>query len=237
MTQSFETQVNKFTKNLTATLLTKNITKMEFHQDINNLKSKTFGKRAFKQKYNLLFDGTYAKFKNTYNFLGSYRRNINPNYYNDSKDPDIIHFNQELRANTLTIPKVKKIKIKLTKAKKLLVSTKDSYFERLIFPGFDRFSILALKQVWNLTKIINNKLIASQEVQIVINFNLVDENGNVVYPDMWITKTSGLTRKEPLLKLYDIAYEEFIEWIIRMEQSKLFVDILNAYTQVYRFGD
>lgn len=99
--KSYEKQINQFTINVSATLQIKNIDKQTFYNDINDLKNKTLNQKDFKQKYNSLFDGTVSKFKNTESFLGSYRRNINLKYFNQSKSKDIIKWNKELREQTI----------------------------------------------------------------------------------------------------------------------------------------
>lgn len=231
--KDFEKSVNRFTYQVNAVISLKNVSKSQFFDDINKIKTKQISEKDFIRKYNQLFDGTIAKFKDTNSFLGSYRRNINPKYFNQSKDKDVIQFSKDLRIQTFTaIPKRKTIS-KKTKS----IQTKQKFEQTLVFDGLAEFEVSKLKNVWNLSFVIKNNLFGFQAVHIVVNYNLVNEKGIIVYPDLWITLPSGYSTQKAgltLHKLYLLVYKKFKEFIALAELSNLFLDIISIQTKVYR---
>ena len=235
--QDYGNTINKFTKNINSIINLKKITNQEFYNDINNLKSKKLGFRKFRNKYIELFDNTYAKYKSKESFLGSYRRNINPKYYNQSKSKDVIRTNQELRVKTLIEPKIqKKIlkKFKTTKVSKSITTSKKEYKEKIGYLGFARFEVSRLTEVWNLNKVIVNKLIGFSEIQFRICYDLIDDNGNIIYSNQWITIRSNISKVLRILELYDYAFEKFVDYVAKLEQSKLFIKLKKVCTYILR---
>jgi len=243
----YSTSINKFTKNITSIITLKNITKQEFFNDINGLKSKTIGIKTFKIKYIELFDGTFSKYKATKttslkdSFLGSYRRNMNPKYYNQSKSKNVIAFNQELRFNTTEKPKIdKKIKKKFPNSTKsisgtkLYESSKTKYKEKIGYLGFAKTEVGKLKQTWNLKEVYKYNLVAYQEIQFRVNYSVVDIDGNIITSNIWITIRSNISPNDSLLWLYDYAFNQFMEFVMLLEQSKLFIKLNKVCTYVFR---
>ena len=233
--RNYGNQINKFTRDITATIHTKGIENQEFFDDITNLKNKSFSQEQFISKYNVLFDGTYAKFKDTTSFLASYRRNINPNYYSQSNSIEVQQFNAKLRRNTIK-RKIKKRVIKRDK-KRTRHIRKDKYRETIKFYGLARNELGMLKNAWEITEINKRNFFAYQEVHITVHYDLVDDNNRMVYPDCWISFKSGISTELSLVELFDVCYDKLIEWINLVEQSKLYVSILESFTHTYRFGD
>jgi len=247
--------VNRFTRNINAVISTKNISKMEFLNDINELKSKDLTQKAFISKYNDLFNGVYSFFGKKYHnttqfekqainsFLGSYRRNINPNYYNQSISKDVVNFNRDMRFTTTEKRKIDdKIKktFNQTKHSRKIETSKQQYREILGYKGFARKEVSFLKQVWNLNKIIDNNLFGYQEIQFRLNYDVIDSNNNIVQSNIWTTIRSNLSSKsigKRLLEQYDIAYNRVLEFIAKLEQSKLFIKLKLVCTYVFRFGN
>jgi len=239
----FSKQVNKFTHDIEAIIGLKKISRQEFFVDINGLKDKSLGIRAFKSKYIELFDGTFSTYRATKttsvrdSFLGSYRRNMNPNYYNQVKSKNVIQFNQELRFETTEKEKIRKKiskNFKTTTAKVRREKTTTKFHENKGYFGFARSEVARLKQTWELKEVIENKLHASHEIQIRLNYDVVDENGNIVNTDIWNTFRSNYTPSETLLNRYDIAFDKIIEFISWLEQSKLFIKLKKVCTYVIR---
>lgn len=238
--QDYSSNINKFTQDITSIITLHNISKQEFFDDISLIKPKKAKYKWFKVKYSELFDGTYAEYKSKESFLGSYRRNINPKYYNQSQSKNVVKFNQELRFETIYKVKIQeKIakKFKTTKTTKTVVSTKDIYQEKIGYLGFARFEVSKLNQVWTLNKIVKNSLFSFQEIQFRLKYDLIDELGNVVYPDIWITIRSNVSTSLTLLELYDDAFRKVLELFAKLEQSKLFMRLKKVCTYVFRYGN
>jgi len=240
MTKDFSKSINRFTHNVNAIISLNNISKQEFFDDINKIKPKGTPYKWFKDKYIELFNGTFSKYKSKESFLGSYRRNINPIYYNQSGSKKVIKFNQELRFDTIHKEKIQKKvkkKFKLIKTETKVKATSVKYDERIGYRGFARIEVSHLKETWELNKVIKNNLFASQEIQFRIKYDLVDSNGNVIYKDQWITVRSNISSQETnlsLLYLYDYAYRRLIEYMAKLEQSKLFIKLKLVCTYVIR---
>jgi len=241
----FSKQVNKFTQDITSIITLNKITKEVFFNDINALKDKSMGINAFKKKYIELFDGTFSKYKSTKttsqkdNFLGSYRRNMNPKYYNQVQSQKVIDFNQELRFQTTEKPKIdkkiaKKFKTKTKHISKVETASKIKYKDKLGYVGFARFEVSKLKQVWNLNKVVKNNLFGYQEIQFRLNYDVIDDIGNIITSNIWITIRSNVTKKETLLNRYDKAFERVLEFVALLEQSKLFIKLRKVCTYVFR---
>jgi len=250
MTQDYSSSVNKFTRNLNAIINSKKISNMEFLNDINELKSKDLSNKAFISKYNDLFNGNFSfygkKYEKTSNFekkaiesfLGSYRRNINPNYYNQSTSQNVKDFNRDMRFTTTEKRRIdKKIKetFKQTKHSRKIESSKDKYKETLGYKGFARNEVGFLKETWLLNK--TNSLFAFQEIQFRLNYDLIDDNGNIVFSDIWITIRSNVSSTMKLLDLYDYAFDKVLEFIATLEQSKLFIKLKLVCTYVFRYAN
>jgi len=233
----YSKQVNKFTHDVESIIGLNQISRKEFFIDINGLKDKSLGINAFKSKYIELFDGTFSRYKDRNSFLGSYRRNINPNFYNQVKSKKVIQFNQELRFETtekeLIRKKISK-NFKTTTAKVNREKTTTKFHENKGYFGFARSEVARLKQTWELKEVIDNKLHASQEIQIRLNYDVIDENGNIVNTDIWNTFRSNYDKSDSLLNRYDIAFEKIIEFISWLEQSKLFIKLKKVCTYVIR---
>lgn len=243
--RDFSKDVNRVTKQITSIITLKNISKQEFFNDVNNLKSNQIGIKDFKNKYSDLFNGNIAKFKNKDSFLGSYKRNINPNYYKQSKSKDVINFNAEFRTRTIYIPKVEKKQIstkKVSKSEQISYkSDKNKFKSHLRYNGFAEKQINNLTNVYDLQKIKKNKLFGSQEVQLQLNYNtfFYDNDGFKVYIayDNWITFRSKLTKEKSLKNRLEVAKEKMIDFIVSMQQSDYQIEIIGIYTHVYRYGD
>jgi len=243
--QNYSNEINTFTKKVSATIQTKGISNDKFIDDINSLKYGKLTDKGFIIKYNQLFDGTYAtfglKYKNQPNyeqkaiesFLGSYRRNTNPKYYQQSKDKDVVKYNENLRKKTVISGK-KKPKPTTQKPKRKKEITPNKYYEKIVFDGFAYNEVIKLKQVWNLEHIKKYNLLGFQEVQLVVNYNLVDIDGNIIYADLWSTFASNNYSHIPLKNLFDKAFNEYESFCNLMEQSKLIIDVIRVYTYVYR---
>jgi hypothetical protein len=239
MVKDYSKDVIRFTGQITSTLMTKGITKAEFIDDIDSIKSKEMNQSAFKRKYDLLFNGTYANFKNVSNFLGSYRRNINPNYFTQIKQKDIHTFNQELRFYTTEYKRIdRKVKSNFPNpfASRNVKSTKDNFHENIGYKGFAKSNVIGLKNAWNLNKVRNNKLFPIQCVQFRLNYDLKDLKGNDVYTNQWITVSSKYSTKQTLENLYDFAMKQMLLYIAKLEQSNLFIKMRKACTYVIRDG-
>lgn len=237
--KKFEKDIVRFTKQITATLMTKKIATVDFIDDLDSVKSKDMNQKEFMKKYDLLFNGTYANFKNVNNFLGSYRRNINPKLFTLVENDDIHRFNQELRFYTTEYKRVdKKVKEKFPNpfASRNIQATKQKFHENIGYKGFAKEQVATLKNAWSLNKVRNNKLFPVQCVQIRINYDLVDENGLLVYKDQWYTASSKYSTQESLIKLYDIAFDNLLLYIAKLEQSNLFIKLKLACTYVIREG-
>ena len=240
--KDYSSSINAFTHNITSIITLKNITKQEFFNDVNSLKDKSLGIKLFKKKYIELFDGTLGKgYKSKDNFLGSYRRNMNPKYYNQSKSKIIVEFNQELRFNTTEKPKIdKKIKKKFPKSTKsisgtkLYESNKNRYKEKIGYLGFAKTEVGKLKQAWNLNEVRKFNLVAYQEIQFRVNYSVVDIDNNIITPKIWITIRSNISPNDTLLWLYDYAFDKFMEFVMLLEQSKLFIKLNKVCTYVFR---
>ena len=239
----FSKQVNKFTNDITSIIGLKKISRQEFFIDINALKDKSLGITAFKSKYIELFDGTFSKYKSSKktsmkdSFLGSYRRNMNPNYYNQVKSKDVIQFNQELRFETTEKEKVRKKiakKFKTTSAKTTTIKTTTKFHENKGYFGFARSEIMRLKQTWNLKEVVSNNLFSEQEIQIRLNYDVIDIDGIIIQSDIWNTFRSNNTSSETLIYLYDDAFEKVLDFVSRLEQSKLFIKLIRVCTYVIR---
>ena len=239
----FSKQVNKFTNDVEAVIGLNKISRQEFFVDINGLKDKSLGIKAFKSKYIELFDGTFSKYKASKttslrdSFLGSYRRNMNPNYYNQVKSKKVIQFNQELRFETTEKELIRKKigkKFKTTTAKVKRIKTTTKFHENKAYLGFARSEVARLRQTWELKEVIDNKLHASHEIQIRLNYDVIDENGNIVNIDIWNTFRSNYTPTETLLTMYDKTFEKIIQFISWLEQSKLFIKLRKVCTYVMR---
>lgn len=239
--KDFSSSINAFTHNVNAIINLKKIDNQEFFNDVNSLKDKSLGIKAFKKKYIELFDGTFGKgYTSKTSFLGSYRRNMNPKYYNQSKSKDVVEFNQELRFNTTEKPKIdKKVKAKFKSTKsisgtKLTASSKTQYKEKLGYIGFAKTEIGKLKQTWNLKEVYKHNLVAYQEIQFRVNYAVVDIDGNIITPDIWITIRSNISPNDSLLWLYDYAFDKFLEFVMLLEQSKLFIKLNKVCTYAFR---
>ena len=242
----YSKQVNKFTNNIEAIIGLNNITREEFFNDINALKDKSLGINKFKSKYIEIFDGTFSRYKATKttslrdNFLGSYRRNMNPNYYNQVKSKKVIQFNQELRFQTTEKEVIRKKiakSFKTTTAKVKRIKTTSKFHENKGYFGFARSEVARLKQTWELKEVINNKLHASHEIQIRLNYDVIDENGNIINTDIWNTFRSNYTPTESLLNRYDVAFDKIIQFVSWLEQSKLFIKLKKVCTYVMRHAE
>lgn len=244
---SYEQSVNRFTNQINSVINLHKINNQEFFNDVNQLKTNQITFRIFRTKYIELFDGTTAKFKNKDSFLGSYRRNINPNYFTQSKSKKVQTFNQEFRTYTITIPKTKvssyyKVKPKTLQTKITKhISTKDTYRHTIVFEGLAKDKLKHIKQAWQLQKIKQNNLFAYQDVHLVFNFDvyLIQKEWYtyIVESDIWLTFTSGISTKENLSKLFDVALQNWFNYVVDLEQSDLFVIINNIQTIVYRNAD
>jgi len=166
---------------------------------------------------------------------------MNPKYYNQSKSKKIVDFNRELRFQTTEKPKIdKKVKKHFPKSTKSISGTKISeisktkYKEKLGYIGFARTEVSKLKQAWNLNKVIKNSLVAYQEIQFRVNYDVVDIDGNIITPNIWITIRSNISPNDNLLWLYDYAFKRFLEFVMLLEQSKLFIKLKKVCTYVFR---
>ena len=237
--QNYSKQVNSFTKNVGATLQVNNISNQEFQNDIVALKNKQLSNSQFQSKYSQLFDGTFSKYKDTNSFLGSYRRNTNPKYFKQSKDLKVRQWNQELRQKTVIVRVIKPKKKVIHKPHYKRKISKGRYYDKTIYKGFARDKVAKLKNVWQIKYIIDNNLFSYQWIHIVICVDICyikDNKVKILTPNVWITFNSGIARKRTLLDLYDDAYKEYLAWLDRLEQSKLFANIKEVYTHVYRKG-
>jgi len=241
--KDFSSSINAFTHNVNAIINLKKINNQEFFNDINSLKDKSLGIRAFKKKYIELFDGTFGKgYTSKTSFLGSYRRNMNPKYYNQSKSKNVVEFNQELRFNTTEKPLIdKKVKIKFPKStksisgSKLTESSKNRYKEKLGYIGFAKIEISRLKQTWNLHEVRKHGFqTIYQEIQFRVNYSVVDIDGNIITPDIWITIRSNISPTDTLIWLYEYSFNIFIEFVRLLEQSKLFIKLNKVCTYAFR---
>lgn len=269
MVSQFEKQINTFTKNLTATLGTKQIQWNEFYKDIIDLKTKQLSKQDFINKYDVLFNGTYAKYgikyvgKSDYSekavdsFLGSYRRSTLPKNFKKVSDKDIVRVNRDLRDKTYIV--VPKYKQPLPK-KVGLRRQKDRYFSHIKLKGFVREALRNYKNVWQID---SKGTLRTQEVQLLINYDVFsddtmrklvkakkdklskkgkqyaknkkpDKDGNIVFKDMWLRFPSHLSSEKTLIELFDIAYNEFLEWFWKLSQSKLYVKLKKSFTEIFR---
>lgn len=235
----YSKDIIRFTQQITSTLMTKKITISDFIDDLDSVKSNDMNKKVFMKKYDLLFNGTYAKFKNVDNFLGSYRRNINPKYFGVIENQDIHRFNAELRFYTTQYKKIdKKIKstFKTNFSSRNYKVSKENFHENLGYKGFAKNEVYSLKDAWNLNKIRKYGLFPVQCVQFRLFYDLVDENGNKIYSDIWITISSKYSTQKNLKELYEIAFNEVLQFIAKLEQSKMFIQLKKVCTYVIRQG-
>ena len=245
----FSKSVNKFTNNVNSVINLKNIPNTEFLNDVNELKSKDISNKDFINKYNDLFNGNTSFYgKKHFNtskfekkaiesFLGSYRRNVNPKYYNQSTSQDIVDFNRDMRFLTMEKAylddKIAKT-FRITKHVRTIKTSKVHYKEKIGYRGFAKTEISNLKETWELNKVVKNSLFSAQEIQFRLNYDLIDDKGNIVYSDQWITIRSNISPNRTLLNLYNDALDKVLQYIAKLEQSKLFIKLKLVCTYAFR---
>lgn len=256
-----EKDIIRFTNQIASTISLKNITKQEFFNDINKLKSGKITNSEYISKYPMLFDGNVAEFgkkakgtkdyesKAIKSYKGSIRRNSNIQYYSQLKDKDYITFNNELRQEVVIKPQIMK-KRKITKPSNKISSSiiksklNRSYKAVNQYKGYAKQEVKQLKQVWQIDFIKERNLIGRQEVLLRVNLDLyfmIERiNGKIEYqiyePDIWITFSSGFSQKKTLITLYYEVLQELKNYMKRCSQSKMKVRIKDVYTYVIRQG-
>jgi len=257
-----ETDVIRVSNQINSVIGLHQTTKDSFYKDIESIKSGKFhltpkGKCLyFENKYPELFNSQVAKYKNTSSFIGSVRRNTNPNQYNQCSNPLYVQFNQDLRTKTkISVKKIqkgkkikgKKIKNKKQKVKVQIVkpiksktiSKKGFYKSMLVFPNINRKNLINVKNVWEIQKAKN--LFTFQEVHLIFNFDVLYYDNKkkkwiVLSKDNWYTATSGNSSKLRLLELYDFALINWNNFVVSLRQSKLDVRIKKELMRVFRIG-
>lgn len=235
----YEKSINKFTGSLISTLQIHNISLNEFSIDFNNMKKKSMNYVDFKRKYNEMFDGTFHKFKNKASFIGSYNRSINPKLYNQLKNQNVANYNRNLRIKTIQeTPLQQKIDKEVNKViKSKFISNQFEFESSKTYKGFGKNEIANLENVWNLAKVRENRLVGYQEIQFKINYDLIDEYNRIIYADQWITVRSGISKVDSLNECYNKAYQEYINFYLSTEQSKLYISIKNINCYVVRVAN
>jgi len=247
-----ETDVIRVSNQINSVIGLHQTTKDSFYKDIESIKSGKFhltpkGKCLyFENKYPELFNSQVAKYKNTSSFIGSVRRNTNPNQYNQCSNPLYVQFNQDLRTKTkISVKKIQKgkkqkVKVQIVKPiKSKTISKKGFYKSMLVFPNINRKNLINVKNVWEIQKAKN--LFTFQEIHLIFNFDVLYYDNKkkkwiVLSKDNWYTATSGNSSKLRLLELYDFALINWNNFVVSLRQSKLDVRIKKELIRVFRIG-
>lgn len=226
-----------------------NLSREQFFYEVKQLKKSDYGNNTllentnFGKKFPELTNGVIANYSTKSSFLGSHRKATNENYFNYYNSEALKDFAIDNREGTIFSKREQNIQRKkgIEKSKKI-IKKPTKILKDKPFVDIRTFDSTNISNIRNLTNVNDLKVVkesnyfGTQQVNIAIEYYVIDKYGNI-YPNRWISFSSGLSAKKILLDLYDKVYDDLVDWFESMEQSEFQVIIVNENLKVYRYAD